>query len=106
MAIRDFLGESTNNLVSVLYIELINSHERGQKESHSVWGGLEMVPANPLQCLNSMQQILVILHGLMGVTRPFTSKTLQHFLSSLPVLHFFLSLIPFWGIRKKNKESH
>lgn len=55
MAIRDFLGESTNNLVSVLYIELINSHERGQKESHSVGGGLEMVPANPLRCLSSMQ---------------------------------------------------
>lgn len=36
MEIRDFLGESTINLVSVLYIELINSHERGQKESHSV----------------------------------------------------------------------
>lgn len=37
MAIRDFLGESRSNLISVIYIELLQSHERGQKKA-TVWG--------------------------------------------------------------------
>lgn len=47
MAIRDFLGESTNNLISAIYIERLHSHERAKGEPEC-GDGLEMVPAKAL----------------------------------------------------------